>query len=155
MSTLLSISLTSCTSLSAFPFAPRASFHLFKKLDEAFYSLLTGNVSDTGEPLPGLEGGRGIPTITEMIRLRGIAERTRVAVVEAAGSGENEGDEESLVDSGIGQTTDDDGDEGEDEDHDELSSDTRNADDDPDLEMEIARVYERTISQLGQHLNSL
>ena len=143
---MLSIAQTSCASLPAFPFAARPSFQLFKKLDEAFWSLLTGTVSGTGEILPGTEGGRAKPTVTEMIRLRGIAERTRVAVVAATDRADGSNGGVSVTGDTVEEATDDDS---------AISSgddvDTEMTDGE---EMEIARVYERTISELGRLLSN-
>ena len=142
----MTVALTSCNSLPSFPFCPHATFQLFKKLDVAFCSLLRGVFLDTGHQLPGFEGGRGTPSTTEQVRLRGIVQRTRVAVVEVAGKGDAATDYESTVGSGVEETTDDD---------DDMTIDGTNADTGhADREMEVARVYEQTVVELGQSLQS-
>lgn len=99
--------------------------------------------------LPGFEGSKGKLSITEKVRMRGLVERTRVAVVEVAGKGG------SMTDDGSIAQTDDDF--------------TTDFDDDVDgdameglqvegnhgrWEMEIARVYEKTIVELGMALDT-
>lgn len=145
---LLTIALTVTASLTSFPFAPRPTFQVFRKLDLAFASLLRGSDIETGEPLPGSETGKSRLSTTEKVRMRGIVERSRVAVVEVAGK------DGSLVHEGtvakvqtdteddFNMTTDDGTDGLEDE-----SSHRR-------WEMDIARVYEKTIVELGLALDT-
>ena len=115
----------------------------------AFYSLLQGVNAESGEILPGFQGGRGKLSTTEKVRMRGLVERTRVAVVEVAGKGESvtdtEGIAQSTVDTGVGFTTDDDVDDA----MEEMQVDGNHG----RWEMEIARVYEKTIVELGLSLN--
>ncbi|RHZ53370.1 general transcription factor IIH subunit TFB6 family [Aspergillus thermomutatus] len=129
--------------LPDFPFSPKATFRLLRKLDSVFASLLLGEDVETGAPLSGFESSRNLVSMTEKVRIKSIAETCRVAVVEAR---END---ESIA--------------GE-EDDDENSSDDEN-DEDMDgaygteeyesigrWEMETAKVYERTIELLGDEL---
>ena len=103
---------------------------------------------ETGDILPGFEGGRAKLSTTEKVRVRGLVERMRVTVVEVSG---NRGivDDPSRVTETQTDTEDD-----------LLTTDNDNAmkgveDDDGHgrWEMEIARVYERTIVDLGQFLD--
>ena len=140
---LLNVALSVSTYMPSFDFAPRRTFQLLQKLDVAFSSLLHGQNVETGDALPGFEGGRGKLTTTDKVRLRGLVERTRVAVVMAAAK-------RSSID-GLSKATDTDG---------TLTTDddTRMTDIDDSSghdrwEMEIARVYERTLVDLGAALD--
>ena len=144
---LLTIALTVCTYITSFTFAPRQTFYILQKLDLAFSSLLQGRNVETGDTLPGFEGGRAKVSTTEKVRIKGLVERTRVAVVEISGKGGN-GDDES----GMGAT------ETDSEDGFATDADTLMEDAEDDVgrgrwEMEIARVYERTIVELGSSLD--
>ncbi len=70
--------------LPSFPPSPKAMFSLIRKLDHAFSSLLKGEDSQTGEILPGFEGGmkKGMSK-TDMVRAKNLIQDTRVKVVEA------------------------------------------------------------------------
>ena len=109
-------------------------FRVLKRLDFAFASLIQGKDLDNGELLPGFGGGRGVSG-TEKVRIQSLVERTRVTVVEVMGSGEHEMDE--------------------DDEHGDETGDEQNGldfDSGTDLNMDIARVYDRTIVQLGDSL---
>ncbi|KAL9094537.1 MAG: hypothetical protein Q9165_003096 [Trypethelium subeluteriae] len=114
-------------------------FRLLEKLDVAFASLLQGRNIDSGEPLPGFETGKGV-TGTEKVRIKSIADNSRVAVVHLMSQGdiESESDLEGT-------------------DHAETSMDEDPIDDDliggNDFAMEIARVYDRTTVELGDQLS--
>ena len=117
---------------------------MLHKIDLAFYSLLQGANAETGDVLPGFEGGRGKLSTTEKVRLRGLVERTRVAVVDVAGKGGSMGEDKNTL-----QTTDD------------FTTDDGDLDATESLrvegnhgrwEMEIARVCESTIMELGMAL---
>jgi hypothetical protein len=136
----------------------RATFRLLSKLDEAFSSLLTGQSTATGEALPGFDHGRRVST-TDKVRLKGIVDRTRLAVARAM-SGGSMADDES--DDGEPMDTDTEGDtaqrqdtvkfEGfDDDDDDDGGNEGKEADDDYE-ERNIAGVYERTIGELGDVL---
>ncbi|KAI4086247.1 MAG: hypothetical protein LQ344_007711 [Seirophora lacunosa] len=145
---LLTIALSVTSSLESFPFTPRPTFQFLRKMDLAFSSLLKGVNAETGEPLPGFQGGRGRLSTTEKVRMRGIVERTRVAVVEVAGKDGSLADvknvplSETDTEEDFNATEDDDVDMLEDE-----SSHRR-------WEMDIARVYEKTIVELGMALDA-
>lgn len=136
------------TYLPVYPFSPRSTFRLLKKLDIVFASLLQGEDVESGAPLSGFEGRRQVVSMTEKVRIKSIAETSRLVVVEARDRGKDD-------------TT------GEDEDEDEMDLDGGANDNDDDeffgtedrdlegpgrWEMEATRVYERTIQILGDEL---
>ena len=147
---LLTIALTACTCLVPFSFSPRSTFHLLHKLDVAFYSLLNCANTGTGVMLPGY--GRGKLSTTEKVRMRGLVERTRLAVVEVAGKGGSVDGIDSVVQPSVDT-------------EDEFTTNEETDDDIDDMEamqvngnhgrweMEIARVYEKTIVELGVSLD--
>lgn len=105
----------------------------------AFSSLLQGHDLDSGDVLPGFETGRGLST-TQKVRIKSLVERTRVIVVDAMRGADSievyESDDEE------GQDNDDDDDEDDMDDVEEVGQ----------LEMEIAKVYDRTLVELGDTL---
>ena len=124
-------------------------------MDVAFSSLLQGRNVENGRALPGFEGvSRGKLSTTEKVRMRGVVLRTRVAVVEIAGKGVYGGEETmSVMDSAAtdtqgGLTTDEDVEMTDLEDY-------NDDDDDRKWEMDVARVYERTVADLGVALDAL
>jgi hypothetical protein len=122
--------------LSGFAPSPRATFRLLGKLDLAFASLLQGRHIETGESLPGFETGKGVNG-TEKVRMKSIVDQTRVCVVEVIGNYEGEIEEDVV----------------EDETEDEVEADNdlgEGIDDEDDYEMGIAKIYDRTISELGR-----
>ena len=144
---LLNLGLLLHAIIGAMPPSPRSSFRVLGKLDRAFASLLQGRDVETGEPLPGFEGRRGVSG-TEKVRIRSLVERTRVAVVEAFKRGEFEFEEGS--DTG-----------GADEDTDVemldgelvLEGDGRiEEEEDDSWDMQLAKVYDQTIVELGDSL---
>ncbi|KAL9119658.1 MAG: hypothetical protein Q9187_003789 [Circinaria calcarea] len=144
---LLTIALTVSTYLRSFPFSPRPTFSLLRKLDLVFSSLLQGRNLETGDVLSGFEGGRGKVSTTEKVRMRGLVSRTRVVVVEMAGKGTTE----LGISSATGTETDTEG--GITTDNDTIMNDDEDNDDE-NWEMEVARVYERTIVDLGDALDA-
>lgn len=149
VSYLLAIALSVCTYMPSFPFSPRPTFHLLDKLDLAFSSLLQGSNAETGERLPGFEGllgARGIDT-TKKVRMKGIVERTRTAVVEVAAMHESSLDGMS---SQQAQETDDETtkEDGSDSDGGILIDRDRG-----NWDMRVATVYEKTIMLLGESLD--
>ena len=143
---LLTIALSVVNYLPAFSFAPRSTFHLLHKLDIAFSSLLQGMNCETGEQLPGFEGSRGKLSTTEKVRMKGLVERTRIAVVEIAGKGSSVTGTESMA-----QSHDDTGNDLMTDDNDDMDDQEVNGNHGR-WEMEIARVYEKTIVELGLSL---
>ena len=145
---LLTVALNITTYLHSFPFSPRRTFTLLQKLDIAFSSLLQGRNAETGDALSGCEGGRGKLSTTEKVRLRGLVSRTRVAMVDVAGKGANGmSDANATTDTEEGRVTE---------------ADTIMFDEDDDTddngfrrwEMDVARVYEKTIIELGIALDT-
>ncbi|KAL9078561.1 MAG: hypothetical protein Q9157_002519 [Trypethelium eluteriae] len=118
--------------------APKTMFRLLDKLDVAFASLLQGRNIDSGEPLPGFETGKGV-TGTEKVRIKSIADNSRVAVVHRMSKShvEPESDVEGTDDA-------------------EASMEEYPIDDDllgeNDFAMNVARVYDRTTVELGDQL---
>ncbi|KAJ4988129.1 hypothetical protein SVAN01_06381 [Stagonosporopsis vannaccii] len=135
----------------------QATFRLLAKLDYAFSSLLTGHDSSGGEILPGFETGRSVTT-TDKVRLKGIVDRTRLAVVRVLGGESVLGDEEE---SGEGSKMDLDTDGNQRAEY-RVDQDTvvfegfeNNEHDDEDEDWEernIGSIYERTIGELGDVL---
>lgn len=148
---LLTIALAVSSYMSSFPFAPLSTFKVLHKLDMAFSSLLRGVNVQTGVKLPGFESGRGRLSTTEKVRIRGIVERSRVAVVEVSGK------DGSMMDSASGLNS---GTETDDEYTTVRTTDTEDIERGYDeaghgrWEMEVARVYERTIVELELFLDS-
>ncbi|MCJ1436215.1 hypothetical protein MMC27_005593 [Xylographa pallens] len=140
---LLNVALAVTTYLPSFTFTPRQTIQLLQKLDISFSSLLHGHNVETGEALPGFDGGRGKLTTTEKVRVRGLVERTRVAVIVAAGKLGSADGESRVTETDEALTTDDDMMEG-------LEDDASHG----RWEMEVARVYERTLVDLGAALDS-
>lgn len=144
----LTIALAVVSYLPSFSFSPRPTFQLLHKLDLAFSSLLQGMDVETGAALSGFEGGRGKVSTTQKVRMRGLVERTRLVVVEAAGG---EGSVTDVINT---------------EEPEEQTSDDLITDDITDSvfgpisevhgrwEMQVARVYEKTIIELGASLDS-
>jgi hypothetical protein len=137
---LLNMGLLLSSIIASMPPSPRALFRVLGKLDRAFASLLQGRDVESGEGLPGFSGGRGVSG-TEKVRVRSLVERTRVSVMEAFKRGEFEEDVEMEDD-----PMETDGElvlegEGFEEDEDEESWD-----------MQLAKVYDRTVVELGDSL---
>lgn len=141
---LISLALLSMTVVSGMPPSPRRLFRLIRKLDRAFASLLQGRDVETGETLPGFESMRGISG-TEKVRIRSLVERTRLGVVEAFKRGEFEFEDIDDQVDGDKMDTDTDGElviEGDDDD----------LEDEESWDMQLARVYDQTIVELGDSL---
>jgi hypothetical protein len=138
---MISLAVLVNTYLPDFPFMPKPTFRLLRKLDSVFASLLLGEDVESGVPLSGFENNPNLISMTEKVRIKSIVETCRVAVVEAKENDKSkagEGDDENSSD-----------DEEEDEDGvygtEEYESIGR-------WEMETAKVYERTIELLGDEL---
>jgi len=136
---LLSLALLVTDILPVFPPSPKAMFRLLGKLDLAFASLLHGRDVETGEALPGFGGGRGVND-TEKVRIKSLIDRTRILVVEVmnAADFDDEAEEEMTT---------------EDESMDEGTGGDA-MDEDSGWEMEIAKVYDRTVMELGDALGA-
>jgi hypothetical protein len=135
---LLNIAGSVNTYLPAFPPSPKATFGLLRKLDHAFSSLLKGEDSDTGEILPGFGGGmQGGMSKTDMVRCKGLVEGTRVLIVDVMSKEpELEEDVEESEETDVEENTGTDAEE-------------------QNFEMDVARVYEQTIVQLGERLDGI
>jgi hypothetical protein len=130
----LNVALAFSTYIPSFPFSPKYTFELAQKLDIAFSSLLNESNVETGEPLSGFNTGRKV-TMTEKIRLRGLVERTRINVARVAN--EESVDEHSRITELM-----------TDEDEDLMEEDAYTNNDEG-----VARIYERTIIDLGPSLD--
>ena len=131
------------TYLPSFEFAPRCTFRLLQKLDVAFSSLLHGQNVESGETLPGFDGGRGKLTTTEKVRIRGLVERTRVAVVLVASKDGSVDSASKITETDEGTAHDD-----------TVMAGIEEDDSDRRWEMDVARVYDRTIVDLGVALDT-
>jgi hypothetical protein len=137
--------------LTHFRPSPTATFSLLRKLDHCFASLLSGHDIETNEPLPGFENGSlaGMSG-TDKVRCKSLVERTRMLVVEVMSKASQEDEdaedgEEAAQDTPV------------ETDSEAESGASRNGlydDDEEDdgLHMNVARVYENTLVQLGQEL---
>ncbi|KAF1988646.1 hypothetical protein K402DRAFT_419462 [Aulographum hederae CBS 113979] len=162
----LTLALLTSTFLPSYPPAPKAMFRLLGKLDLVFASLLQGRNIETGENLPGFERGRKVNG-TEKVRIKSLVERTRVAVVDVMSSGdfaeeESDDDEEDAKDTQAEESEMEDGMvvemETDIDDEADRAASRRNRDVDMDLqrledgggwEMDVAKVYDRTVVELG------
>lgn len=135
----MNIALTLTEYLTAFPPAPVPTFELLRKLDHAFSSLVQGQDSISGEPLPGFVGSKGGMTKTDMVRCKSLVESTRVLVVDFMS-------QEAVIE------PDDDKEAGEETDAEELGA-ASSACEDTDHHMDVARVYQLTIVALGEKLD--
>ena len=123
--------------LPTFPSAPKVTFRLLDKFDLAFASLLQSRHVETGEPLPGFDGGRAI-SVTDKVRLKSLVDRTRIVVTDVISRSGGEIQVEELTDLETG---------------DEMSIDeSENGDGFDDLEMGITKVYDRTVVELGENM---
>ncbi|KEQ87013.1 hypothetical protein M438DRAFT_268257 [Aureobasidium pullulans EXF-150] len=146
---LINMALLTTTMIPAFPLAPRPLFRLLGKLDHAFASLLVGRDVSTDEILPGFNTGRGVSG-TEKVRIKSLVERTRICVVEVVNRGEF--DEDDDLDEPSPEDTDMDDDLILDEDD---GPEDINVDDteDDDWNMQVARVYDKTLVELGDSMD--
>ena len=135
---LLNTTLAASTYISAFPFVPESTFGLLQKLDLAFSYLLCGG-DDTGHFLPIVESARKV-TLTEKVRLRGIVERIRLQVVLKAEQDDGNGEGSQTM------TTDD-------ESCDDAMEVKGCVPGNHTWEIEIARVFEKTIVALSTSLD--
>lgn len=165
---LLNVALATQSYLSSFPFSPRASFALLRKLDHAFSSLIREKDVATGEILPGFSMATtpGLSK-TDMVRIKGIVEGTRVVIADVENRGEieeHQQEPESLAAAGTDSDDDDfEGPVGRQcapqtdfamEDTDENEPDSPQDQEEGENDMDVARVYEKTITALGATLGS-
>ncbi|KAK3332637.1 hypothetical protein B0T19DRAFT_439457 [Cercophora scortea] len=151
---LLNIANDFNTWITSFPPAPVATFASLRKLDHCFSSLLSGQDIETKETLPGFENGlRHGMSRTDMVRCKSIVEMTRVLIVDVMtqerepedGGAEDMEGPLTADDTDIEMANDAVGDDGVDDNDDDDDDD----DDDMDMQMDVARVYENTLVQLG------
>jgi hypothetical protein len=153
---LINLAMLLSTVVAGMPANPKQLFHLLDKLDHAFASLLQGRDVDTGEILPGFLNRRAVSG-TEKVRIRSLIERTRRCVMESMKPADlddmYEPDEQEETDDTDQDRMDTDGDsplEGE------LILEGGNTysarEPEQTWEMQIARVYDRTMVELGESL---
>ena len=147
---LLNLGLLLHAVINAMPPSPKSLFRLLGKLDRAFASLLQGRDVETGEELPGFEGRRGVSG-TEKVRVRSLVERTRVGVMEAFKRGEFEYEDGDELDRRAALA---DGDEDTEMLEGELvlEGGLDEEDEGDSWDMQLAKVYDRTIVELGDSL---
>ncbi|RBR12430.1 hypothetical protein FVER53590_09283 [Fusarium verticillioides] len=112
-----------------------------------FASLLSGQDIETHETLPGFENGlRGGMTTTEMIRCRSLVDQCRVLMVEVMRDPAEEDEEEEEAETDTETEAEEPGIKGWGgvEDDDEMM-----------LQLDAARVFEKTIVQLNERLGDL
>lgn len=124
------------------------------KLDHCFASLLAGKDANTGEALPGFENGlKAGMSRTDMVRCKSMVQRTRVVVMDVLTEEPDEGADEDDVDETGQQPTDSEVDDGP-TDWSRVALQEHGYDnDDEERHMDMARVYEKTLMQLGEALN--
>lgn len=149
---LINIALLLSGIVAGMPPSPRWLFRVLERLDHCFASLLQGQDVESGEALPGFHGvGRAVSG-TEKVRIRSLVERTRVGVLEALKRGEFDEEDEGQAEDGERMETDDEGGlvlEGSDAGVDDVDDD-----DEESWDMQLARVYDRTIVELGDSLET-
>lgn len=150
--------------VTRFPPQPTPMFLALRKLDFCFASLLSGEDIDSKETLPGFENGiRGVMTKTHMVRCKGIVEQTRTVIVgvmskqiapeekaEREEDDEEDDDDEDLV---TEMDTDTEADMTDSAAKGRGFVDPNWEDEDDEVYMDVARVYERTLVKLGEVLD--
>ncbi|KAK4096342.1 hypothetical protein N658DRAFT_501681 [Parathielavia hyrcaniae] len=132
--------------VTSFSASPIATFAILHKLDHCFASLLSGEDIETHESLPGFENGlRAGMSKTDMVRCRSLVEQGRIVIVDVMSKGVDE--EESVQDEPSEDGEDESGPEGP-----GRAGEGFMVDDDEDLYMDVARVYENTLVKLGDAL---
>lgn len=134
--------------LTHFPPSPNATFSLLRKLDHCFASLLLGRDIETKEPLPGFEDGlHGGMSGTDKVRCKSLVEQTRILIVDVMSKEPQEEDDDEEADYDTPMET-----ESESEGAGSRSSAYGEDDDEDGLDMDVAKVYENTLVQLGEAL---
>lgn len=145
---LINVALLLSSIIAGMPANPKHMFHVLGKLDHAFASLLQAKDIDTGERLPGFENRRGVSG-TEKVRMRSLVERTRRCVMESLKSGELD----EMYDLDVEENKMEVGSEGALEGELILEGDgPYQTEEEESWEMQIARVYDRTLMELGESL---
>lgn len=142
---LISLSLLTNTIIPAFPPAPRPLFRLLGKLDYVFASMIQQRDLDTGDPLPGFSKRRGVSD-TEKVRIKSLVERTRICVVDVMSRGEFEEDDMPTPTQEESAQSDIEGDLILDE---PADLDVDDDAEDDNWDMMVARVYDKTLVELG------
>lgn len=159
---LLSIASEFNTWVAGNPAAPAPTFRILRKLDHCFASLLAGEDIETREPLPGFHRGggglllRGGMSRTDMVRCKSVVQQARVVIVDVM-SRQQSGREERAEGDGDGTGAET-----------ETADDTESGwdggpssragredwedEEEAQLHMDVARVYENTLVKLGETL---
>ena len=134
--------------MGGFPPSPPATFAILHKLDHCFASLLSGEDIETHEALPGFENGpRAGMSRTDMVRCRSLVEQSRIIIVDVMTrrrNGEDGVQEEE-------ETNDEEEEESGPDGPDRPGGGAWNEEEE-DLYMDVARVYEHTLVKLGDTL---
>lgn len=150
---LINLALLLTTIVADMPANPKQLFRVLAKLDHAFASLLQGKDVESGERLPGFENRRGVSG-TEKVRIRSLIERTRRSVMESLNSGELDDSYESDKEGGKDQAEMDVDDDLEGELILEGDGPYAPGREEESWEMQIAKVYDRTMVELGDSLET-
>ncbi|RYO75647.1 hypothetical protein DL766_008579 [Monosporascus sp. MC13-8B] len=119
---LINVAHALTTYLASFAPAPRPTFALLQKLDHCFASLLVGRDVKTRDPLPGFQRGLGAGlSRTDMVRLKSIADETRILVAvvmsgeaDVEDDSDNDDDDNNNVKKGVDRDSSNFKDEGDD-----------------------------------------
>lgn len=150
---LINLALLLTTIVADMPANPKQLFRVLAKLDHAFASLLQGKDVESGERLPGFENRRGVSG-TEKVRIRSLIERTRRSVMESLNSGELDDSYESDKEGGKDQAEMDVDDDLEGELILEGDGPYAPGWEEESWDMQIAKVYDRTMVELGDSLET-
>ena len=150
---LINLALVLTTIIADMPANPKQLFRVLAKLDHAFASLLQGKDVESGERLPGFDNRRGVSG-TEKVRIRSLIERTRRSVMENVKSGELDDAYESDQEGETDQSEMDVDDDLEGELILEGDGPYAPGQEEESWEMQIARVYDHTMVELGDSLET-
>lgn len=150
---LINLALVLTTIIADMPANPKQLFRVLAKLDHAFASLLQGKDVESGERLPGFDNRRGVSG-TEKVRIRSLIERTRRSVMESLKSGELDDAYESDQEGETDQSEMDVDDDLEGELILEGDGPYAPGQEEESWEMQIARVYDHTMVELGDSLET-
>ncbi|KAF2140093.1 uncharacterized protein K452DRAFT_253883 [Aplosporella prunicola CBS 121167] len=138
---LISLALLINDFMAGFSPMPKALFRILDKLDHAFASLLQGRDTETGEELPGFEGGRTV-NATEKVRIYSMVQNARIQVVDVMAKYDPLAHaEENETESEMTEVMDTDVDE-------EFGLDDMEG----AWDMQVAKVYDRTVVELGDSI---
>lgn len=141
--------------VGAFAPEPQPTLSLLRKLDFTFASLLEGRDLDTRETLPGFENGAAAGlSRTDMVRLKSLAEGTRIHVLEVLSRPEEmQTYDKEDTDVDMDKATDTEAGTG---DESKARSGRRwyqDDDEEDEQNMDVARVYEMTLMKIDEKLN--